>query len=122
MEEQIKCPNCGSTQIIANKKGFSGKKAVVGGLLVGGIGLLAGTHKSNNIKITCLSCNTSFSPGEDLVGGKAKRKEEMQKFADKMRKNEEIKKSLIYRILKTFTITLFVLFAIVLVIVFFFLK
>ena len=44
MENEIHCPKCGSTQITANKKGFSGKKAVVGALLTGGtLGLLAGT-------------------------------------------------------------------------------
>lgn len=58
------CPNCGSTQLTANKKGFSGKKAVAGAVLTGGIGLLAGTIGSNKIKITCLSCGNQFKPGE----------------------------------------------------------
>lgn len=61
---EIKCPKCGSTQITANKKGFSGKKAIAGAVLTGGIGLLAGTIGSNNIVITCLSCNNTFQPGE----------------------------------------------------------
>ncbi len=56
MEKEICCPKCGSTQLSANKKGFSGKKAVAGGILTGGIGLLAGTIGSNKIIITCLSC------------------------------------------------------------------
>lgn len=60
----IGCPKCGSTQITANKKGFSGKKAVAGAVLTGGIGLLAGTIGSNKIKITCLSCGNQFQPGE----------------------------------------------------------
>ena len=49
MEDQIKCPKCGSTQLIANKKGFSLGKAAVGGLLLGGVGLLAGAIGNNNI-------------------------------------------------------------------------
>jgi len=65
--ENIKCPKCGSEQITANKKGFSGKKAVVGGLLTGGIGLLAGTIGSNKVKITCLACGNVFNPGEQKV-------------------------------------------------------
>lgn len=60
----ISCPRCGSTQIIANKKGFSGKKAVAGAVLTGGVGLLAGTIGSNKIKITCLACGKEFYPGE----------------------------------------------------------
>ena len=51
---EIKCPKCGSTQLTANKKGFSGTKAVGGALLTGGIGLLAGTIGSNKIKIHVL--------------------------------------------------------------------
>lgn len=61
---EIKCPKCGSTQLTANKKGFSGSKAIVGGLLTGGIGLFAGFHGSNKIQITCLSCGETFKPGQ----------------------------------------------------------
>ncbi len=62
--DQVKCPKCRSTQISANKKGFSGGKAVAGVILVGGIGALAGTSGSNKIKITCLSCGYTFEPGQ----------------------------------------------------------
>jgi len=61
------CPKCKSTQISANKKGFSGKKAVAGAVLTGGIGLLAGTMGSNKIIITCLSCGNQFKPGTKPV-------------------------------------------------------
>jgi len=61
---EVLCPKCGSDQITANKKGFSGKKAIVGGLLTGGVGLLAGTIGSNKVKITCLGCGHEFKPGE----------------------------------------------------------
>ena len=63
-EQQILCPKCGSDQVTANKKGFSGRKAVAGAVLTGGIGLLAGTLGSNKIKITCLSCGHQFKPGQ----------------------------------------------------------
>jgi len=61
---QILCPKCGSDQVTADKKGFSGKKAVAGAVLTGGIGILAGTLGSNKIKITCLSCGNVFKPGQ----------------------------------------------------------
>lgn len=64
MENQVHCPKCGSTQITADKKGFSGKKAVAGALLTGGVGILAGTLGSNKVKITCLNCGKVFAPGE----------------------------------------------------------
>lgn len=64
MQSEINCPKCGSTQITANKKGFSGGKAVAGAVLTGGIGLLAGTIGSNKIVITCLSCGNQFKPGD----------------------------------------------------------
>ena len=60
---EVHCPKCGSSQLTAHKKGFSGKKAVVGGLLTGGLGLMAGTIGSNRIIITCLACGNEFRPG-----------------------------------------------------------
>jgi|JI6StandDraft_1071083.scaffolds.fasta_scaffold29272_3 hypothetical protein len=66
---EVLCPKCGSDQVTANKKGFSGKKAVVGAVLTGGVGLLAGTLGSNKVKITCLSCGHEFKPGQ---GAKSK--------------------------------------------------
>ena len=64
MSVTIACPKCGSEQLSANKRGFSGGKALAGALLVGEIGLLAGTHGKNNIEITCLNCGKKFKPGE----------------------------------------------------------
>jgi hypothetical protein len=64
---EIKCPKCGSNQLLANKKGFSGAKTLGGILNTGNIGLLAGTLDSNNIKIICLACNNEFKPGEGRI-------------------------------------------------------
>lgn len=77
-EEKIKCPNCKSTQITANKKGFSGVKAVGGAVLTGGIGILAGTIGSNKILLTCLSCGKQFKVGEDYAGIRRSQKEELE--------------------------------------------
>ena len=60
---ETQCPKCNSKDLYADKKGFSGRKAVFGGLLTGGIGLLAGTLGSNKILITCLNCGNKFIPG-----------------------------------------------------------
>ena len=75
---EIKCPKCGSTQLTANKKGFSGTKAIGGAILTGGIGLLAGTIGSNKIKITCLACGNQFNPGGDLEGVKKKQQQQAE--------------------------------------------
>lgn len=61
---KIKCPNCKSNSITANKKGFGLGKAVLGGFLTGGIGLLGGFIGSNKIKLTCLSCGYNWKPGK----------------------------------------------------------
>jgi ribosomal protein S27E len=53
----IKCPMCGSTQLTANKKGFSVGQAVAGGIIGGAIGM-------NKVKITCLKCGNTFNPGQ----------------------------------------------------------
>jgi hypothetical protein len=62
-QKQICCPMCGSDQLTSQKKGFGWGKALVGGVLTGGIGLIAGFHGSRNIMITCLKCGHRFQPG-----------------------------------------------------------
>ena len=54
------CPRCNSTQITFNKKGFGLGKAVVGGALTGGIGLLAGFVGSDKVVATCVSCGHTW--------------------------------------------------------------
>jgi len=62
MDEQgiAYCPKCGSPSVQPMKKGFSIGKAVVGGVLTGGIGLLAGTIGSKNIEMYCLKCGHKY--------------------------------------------------------------
>lgn len=55
-EPRISCPRCGSTQLHADKRGFSAGKAVTGALLVGPTGLVAGAIGQNKLVVTCLSC------------------------------------------------------------------
>lgn len=69
---KVVCPKCESDQLFAGKKGFSGKKAVVGAALTGGIGLLAGTIGSKKILITCLNCGYQWRPGQAGRPAKAK--------------------------------------------------
>jgi len=63
-EDIIRCPKCNSKNIVANKKGFGVGKAIVGGALTGGVGLLGGFVGSNKIKITCLKCGHKWTPGK----------------------------------------------------------
>lgn len=65
--ENIKCPKCGSSQISANKKGFSAGKAVAGAVVAGGIGLAVGGIGSDNVIITCLKCGNQFKPGSHIT-------------------------------------------------------
>lgn len=60
------CPRCGSTSLTANKKGFGAGKAVVGAVLVGPYGLLAGGLGSGKVTITCLNCGYKFKPGQNF--------------------------------------------------------
>ena len=62
---QLVCPKCRSVNVDIldnSKKGFSVGKAVVGGVLVPGVGALAGFTGKNNKKPTmrCLSCGNVF--------------------------------------------------------------
>ena len=63
-EDVIRCPRCKSTQLSANKRGFSLGKAAAGGIITGGIGLLGGFIGSGKVKITCLKCGNSWTTGK----------------------------------------------------------
>lgn len=66
-EEYLCCPKCGSRELHAEHKGFSGGKALAGAIAAGGIGLLAGTIGSRDTQITCLKCDNKFKAGEAKV-------------------------------------------------------
>lgn len=81
-EDRLYCPNCGSSHLTADKKGFGAGKAVAGAVLTGGIGLLAGFIGSGDVKITCLKCGQKWKPGQlrtsplpKLTAAQRKRKE-----------------------------------------------
>ena len=66
-EEYLVCPYCGSKELHAEQKGFSGGKAAAGAVLLGGVGLLAGTIGSKEVMITCLKCGNTFKAGQAKV-------------------------------------------------------
>ena len=66
-EEYLCCPRCLSRELHSEHKGFSGGKALVGAVITGGIGLLAGTIGSHDTQITCLKCGNKFKAGEAKV-------------------------------------------------------
>lgn len=57
-----KCPVCGSTSLTCNKQGFGIGKAVVGAVIAGPYGLLAGGIGANKQIVTCLNCGNKFKP------------------------------------------------------------
>ena len=63
-DDKLYCPYCGSSQLVANKKGFGAGKAITGAILTGGVGLLAGFIGSGKVKVTCLKCGNKWSPGQ----------------------------------------------------------
>lgn len=66
-EKFLCCPKCGSRELHAEHKGFSGGKALAGALVTGGIGLLAGTIGCRDTQITCLKCGNKFQAGEGVA-------------------------------------------------------
>lgn len=64
-EEVIKCPRCGSEMVEGGKKGFGVGKAIVGGVLTGGIGLAAGLIGRNKLQYTCLKCGYKWDPNKE---------------------------------------------------------
>ena len=56
----IQCPECGSSSVHVDKKGFSGDNACCGWLLCGPIGALCGTMGSSKLVGTCMKCGKKF--------------------------------------------------------------
>ena len=61
---QVKCPKCGSNQMLANKKGFQLTRAAGATYLFGPLGLLAGFWGSDAVVVTCLKCGNQWEPGK----------------------------------------------------------
>lgn len=62
--DSLFCPHCGSSNLHAHKKGYSGTAGFLGAVTFGVLGSFIGTHGSNNIIITCLSCGRKYNPGQ----------------------------------------------------------
>ena len=61
-DAMMKCPRCGSTSLSGNKKGYGIGKGVVGAMVVGPLGLMAGNIGSGKVKVTCMQCGYKFKP------------------------------------------------------------
>ena len=63
MNAPNKCPICGEEKgwvlIDTAKKGFNTKKAIIGGVLLGGLGLVAGVKGTQKTLYTCTKCGFS---------------------------------------------------------------
>lgn len=55
-KKKLRCPKCGATNIQFVKKGFDLGGAVLGGILAGGAGLVAGGLGSNDVMCICSNC------------------------------------------------------------------
>jgi hypothetical protein len=55
------CPECNSKAVSVNTQKYGVGKALVGTLLTGGVGLLAGGIGRNNLKLTCLDCGKKWT-------------------------------------------------------------
>ena len=74
-KEYIFCPKCLSTHIHSEQKGFSGGKALVGAVIAGPLGLLAGTIGSKKVSLTCQKCGYHFMAGEAFIATHKKKNE-----------------------------------------------
>ncbi len=63
--EELRCPQCGSNQLVGQKHGFGLGKAVGGALLFGPVGLLGGFLGSRDMMISCMRCGYKWDPQEE---------------------------------------------------------
>lgn len=63
MKAPNKCPICGATEewklIDTSKKGFNAKNAIIGGVLLGAVGLVAGASGKKKSLYKCIRCGFS---------------------------------------------------------------
>ena len=58
------CPKCKSPHLSADKQGFGLGKALVGGVLLGGVGLLGGFFGARKVTVTCMQCGHAWRAGK----------------------------------------------------------
>ncbi|MCL4475838.1 MAG: hypothetical protein M1508_06390 [Nitrospirae bacterium] len=63
-DERLKCPKCGSTDVIVQKEGFSAGSACCGAFLAGPLGLLCGAKEANKLNRHCLNCAHKWRIGK----------------------------------------------------------
>jgi hypothetical protein len=59
----VPCSRCGSGQVAGARKGYGAGKGVVGLLVAGPVGLLAGLLGRKKLVVSCLSCGHSWRAG-----------------------------------------------------------
>lgn len=59
--DKTTCPKCHGHHVHIDKKGYGLKKGVIGAILLGPVGLIAGKHKSNQLRYTCLDCGHQWT-------------------------------------------------------------
>jgi DNA-directed RNA polymerase subunit M/transcription elongation factor TFIIS len=63
-KNDVHCAKCGSSQIMATKKGFGVGKAAVGAVLLGPVGLVGGMISSNQLLLSCMKCGNQWEPSK----------------------------------------------------------
>lgn len=63
-KNDVYCAKCGSSQIMATKKGFGVGKAAVGAVLLGPVGLVGGMISSNQLLLSCIKCGNQWEPSK----------------------------------------------------------
>ena len=63
-ETEVKCSKCGSRQIAPLKKGYGFGKGVIGAVVAGPVGLLAGALGSGKLILHCLGCGHKWEAGK----------------------------------------------------------
>lgn len=67
-ETQVRCPQCGSTQIAPVRKDYDMGCGCLGLILFGWIGLLLGLLGGGNVEMVCANCGARWEPRADITG------------------------------------------------------
>lgn len=97
-QEYLCCPKCHSRELHPERRGFSTGQAVVGGLVFGPLGILAGNVGASEEKLICIKCGNRFNVGSAFIEKVGEQADELElKVAELLRSGKNAEAGILYQ-------------------------